>query len=163
MDSSLRASALGLARELIRVDTSNPPGRETAAAELIRDWLAERGIASELIGPDPTRLNLISRIEGSGQGPSLMLMAHTDVVPAPLENWTVDPFGGVIADGWLIGRGAVDMKNELAARVAAFAEFAAGGTRPRGDVVLVAEADEERNVSDVGMSWLVRELSLIHI
>lgn len=157
MDNSPGARALELARELIRVDTSNPPGRETAAAELIRDWLSEQGIASELIGPDPKRLNLISRIEGSGQGPSLMLMAHTDVVPAPLENWTVDPFGGVIADGWLIGRGAVDMKNELAARVAAFAAFASEGRQPRGDVVLVAEADEERNVSDVGMSWLVRE------
>lgn len=86
-----------------------------------------------------------------------MLMAHTDVVPAPAENWTVDPFAGVTRDGWLIGRGAVDMKNELAARVSAFAAFAAEGRRPRGDLVLVAEADEERNVSDVGMSWLVRE------
>lgn len=146
-----------LAASLIRVDTSNPPGRETAAAELIRGWLADRGIASELVGPDPERLNLVSRIEGSGQGPSLMLMAHTDVVPAPLDNWTVGPFDGVVTDGWLIGRGAVDMKNELAARVAAFAAFAVEGRTPRGDVVLVAEADEERNVSDVGMSWLARE------
>ncbi len=153
----LGRETLELAASLIRVDTSNPPGRETAAAELIRDWLAERGIASELTGPDPERLNLVSRIEGNGDGPSLMLMAHTDVVPAPLENWTVGPFDGVVSDGWLIGRGAVDMKNELAARVAAFAAFAAEGTQPRGDVVLVAEADEERNVSDVGMSWLARE------
>lgn len=153
----LARETVELAASLIRVDTSNPPGGETAAARLISDWLAERGIESELVGPDPKRLNLVSRIEGRGEGPSLMLMAHTDVVPAPLENWTVDPFEGVIRDGWLIGRGAVDMKNELAARVAAFAAFAREGRQPRGDLVLVAEADEERNVSDVGMSWLARE------
>ena len=153
----LGQETLDLAAALIRVDTSNPPGRETAAAILIRDWLTERGLVSELIGPDPDRLNLVSRIKGRGEGPSLMLMAHTDVVPAPLENWTVGPFDGVVEDGWLVGRGAVDMKNELAARVASFAAFAAEGRQPRGDVVLIAEADEERNVSDVGMSWLARE------
>lgn len=156
MSSDLGRETIELAAALIRVDTSNPPGRETVAAELLRDWLAERGVVSELIGPDPERLNLVSRIEGSG-GPSLMLMAHTDVVPAPPENWTVRPFDGTLRDGWLIGRGAVDMKNELAARVAAFAAFAAEGQQPRGDVVLIAESDEERNVSDVGMSWLARE------
>lgn len=157
VDSGLGRDAADLAAALIRVDTSNPPGRETAAAELIRDWLAERGIESEMVGPDPDRLNLVSRIKGNGQSPSLMLMAHTDVVPAPLENWTVGPFEGVERDGWLIGRGAVDMKNELAARVAAFAAFAGSGETPDGDLVLVAESDEERNVSDVGMSWLARE------
>lgn len=155
--ATLQKEVLELATALIRVDTSNPPGRETAAATLIRDWLAVRGIESELFGPDPERLNLVSRISGRGDGPSLMLMAHTDVVPAPLENWTVGPFDGVVENGWLIGRGAVDMKNELAARVAAFAAFARSGSQPRGDLVLVAESDEERNVSDVGMSWLVRE------
>lgn len=157
MSEGLASDALELARALIRVDTSNPPGRETAAAELIRDWLAGRGIESELIGPDPERLNLVSRIEGTGEAPSLMLMAHTDVVPAPADHWTVDPFGGVIEEGWLIGRGAVDMKNELAARIAAFAAFVAQGRKPLGDLVLIAESDEERNVSDVGMSWIARE------
>ncbi|MCB0870703.1 MAG: M20/M25/M40 family metallo-hydrolase [Solirubrobacterales bacterium] len=156
-EGELAGETVALAEALIRVDTSNPPGRETAAAELIRDWLAARGIESELVGPDPDRLNLVSRIEGTGDAPSLMLMAHTDVVPAPTENWTVPPFDAVNRDGWLIGRGAVDMKNELAARVAAFAAFAASGVTPGGDLVLIAEADEERNVSDVGMSWLVRE------
>ena len=86
-----------------------------------------------------------------------MLMAHTDVVPAPPEGWTVPPFGGVVRDGHLIGRGAADMKGELAARAVALAEYARSGERPAGDVVLVAEADEERNTADVGMSWLVRE------
>lgn len=157
MAISLRRDTLALARDLIRVDTSNPPGSETAAARLIAGWLADRGIESELVGPDPERLNLVARIRGSGEGPSIMLLAHTDVVPAPATDWTVPPFEGVERDGHLVGRGAVDMKNELAARVVAFAAFAAEAGTPPGDVVLVAESDEERNVSDVGMSWLVRE------
>lgn len=155
--AGLRGETLALARALIRLDTSNPPGNETAAARLIRDWLADRGVESELAGPDPERLSLIARIPGSGEGPSIMLMAHTDVVPAPAAGWTVPPFEAIERDGQLIGRGAVDMKNELAARVAAFAAFAAEAGTPPGDVVLVCESDEERNISDVGMSWLVRE------
>ena len=154
---SLREEAVELTRELIRIDTSNPPGRETAAAELLAGYLSDAGAESELVGPDPERLNLIARIAGDGSGPSIMLMAHTDVVPAPDTNWTVPPFAGELRDGRVIGRGAADMKGELAARVAAFAELSRSGETPPGDVVLVAEADEERNVSDVGMSWLVRE------
>lgn len=153
----LRSETLKLARDLIRIDTSNPPGRETSAARHLQGWLAVRGIESELIGPDPNRLNLVARLAGSGEAPSIMLLAHTDVVPAPAENWTVPPFAGVERNGCLVGRGAVDMKNELAARAVAFAAFAAEAVTPRGDVVLVAESDEERNVSDVGMSWLARE------
>jgi acetylornithine deacetylase/succinyl-diaminopimelate desuccinylase-like protein len=153
----LEAEVVGLARDLIRIDTSNPPGNETPAAELLADYLRGAGIECELDGPDPERLNLIARLPGTGDGPSLMLMAHTDVVPAPLANWTVPPFDATLRDGHLVGRGAVDMKNELAARAVALAGFARSGQRPGGDVVLVAESDEERNTSDVGMSWLVRE------
>ncbi len=155
--TDLRDEVVALARDLIRIDTSNPPGGETPAAEMVASYLRAAGVESELIGPDPRRLNLIARIEGSGDGPSLMLIAHTDVVPAPTAGWTVPPFEGRIRDGQLVGRGAVDMKNELAARVVAFAAFARSGVRPRGDIVIVAESDEERNTSDVGMSWLVRE------
>ena len=154
---SLRDETVELTRALIRLDTSNPPGRETMAAKLVADHLAAAGIESELIGPDPDRLNLVARIEGSGSGPSILLMAHTDVVPAPDADWTLPPFGAEIRDGRVVGRGAADMKGELAARVAAFAELGRRGVVPAGDVVLIAEADEERNTADVGMSWLVRE------
>ncbi len=153
----LETEVVNLARELIRIDTSNPPGNETPAAELLSTYLTEAGVENELVGPDPGRLNLIARIPGTGDGPSLMLMAHTDVVPAPPSNWTVPPFDATLRDGHLIGRGAVDMKNELAARAVAVANFARSGVRPRGDIVLIAESDEERNTADVGMSWLVRE------
>ena len=155
--AELREEVIGLTRELIRIDTSNPPGNETAAAEHLAAYLATAGVESELIGPDSSRLNLVARIPGTGEGPSVMLMAHTDVVPAPTDNWTVPPFEGVERDGRMVGRGAADMKGELGARAVAMAAFARRGARPRGDVVLVAESDEERNVADVGMSWLVRE------
>lgn len=154
--SALGEEAVALAQELIRIDTSNPPGNETAAAELLAGYLERSGVAAELTGPDPARLNLVARIEG-GDGPSLALCAHTDVVPAPPEGWSVPPFEGRVEGGRLIGRGATDMKNELAARAAAFAACARSGERPAGDVVLIAQADEEANVSDIGMSWLMRE------
>jgi acetylornithine deacetylase/succinyl-diaminopimelate desuccinylase-like protein len=156
-EAALHAEVVDLARALIRVDTSNPPGNETPAAELLAEYLRGAGVECELAGPDPARLNLVARVRGSGDGPSLMLLAHTDVVPAPTAGWTVDPFGGTIRDGRLIGRGAADMKGELAARAAALAAYARSGERPGGDLVLVAESDEERNTADVGLSWLVRE------
>ncbi len=153
----LRDEVVGLAQELIRVDTSNPPGNETPAAELLADYLRGAGVECELIGPDPERLNLVARIEGRGRAPSLMLMGHTDVVPAPAANWTVPPFEARLRESRLIGRGALDMKSELAARAVAVARLSRSGERPNGDVVLIAESDEERNTAGVGMSWLVRE------
>lgn len=156
-EPSVEQEVVGLARDLIRIDTSNPPGNETPAAELLRDYMEAAGAECELTGPDPERLNLIARVRGSGSGPSLMLMGHTDVVPAPAGNWTVPPFEGVVRDGTMYGRGVADMKGELAARAVAVARLARSGRVPAGDVVLVAESDEERNQSDVGMTWLVRE------
>lgn len=146
-----------LTRDLIRIDTSNPPGRETPAAKLLLDYMSEAGAECELAGPDPERLNLIARVRGAGTGPSLMLLGHTDVVPAPAGNWSVPPFEGTIRDGTMYGRGVADMKGELAARAVAVARLARSGRVPAGDVVLIAESDEERNVADVGMPWLVRE------
>ncbi len=146
-----------LTRDLIRLDTSNPPGRETPAAEMLAEYLRGAGVECELVGPDPDRLNVVGRVIGTGSSPSIMLMGHIDVVPAPVADWTVPPFDAVVRDGQLVGRGAVDMKGEVAARAAAVAELARRGEPPAGDVVFVAESDEEANVSDVGMSWLVRE------
>jgi acetylornithine deacetylase/succinyl-diaminopimelate desuccinylase-like protein len=156
-DSALGDEVVELAQALIRLDTSNPPGNETPAAELLAAYLNAAGVDCELIGPDPERLNLVARIPGAADGPSLMLMAHTDVVPAPPEDWTVPPFEGRLDGTRLIGRGAADMKGELAARAVAFAAVARSGEALAGDLVLVAEADEERGGADVGMSWVVRE------
>ena len=131
-DSRLRDEVVGLAQELIRLDTSNPPGNETPAAKLLAEYLRGAGVDCELLGPDPARLNLVARISGDGGGPSVMLLAHTDVVPAPIAGWSVGPFDGTVRDGLLVGRGAADMKGELAARAVALAAFARVRRTPGG-------------------------------
>jgi acetylornithine deacetylase/succinyl-diaminopimelate desuccinylase-like protein len=155
-ERGLRDEAVGLLRDLIRVDTSNPPGRETAAAVLLKEYLEANGVKCELIAKEPDRANLVARIPGTGDGPSLGLVGHTDVVPAEEPDWTHPPFSGhVDGDGYLWGRGAVDMKNETATRAVTMAILAREGFRPRGDLLFFAEADEENGADAVGMVWLV--------
>src|SRR3954453_16902751 len=157
-ERDLRDEATALLRDLIRADTSNPPGHETAAATLLRDYLEGSGVACELVARDPDRANLIARIPGTGDGPSLALLGATDVVPAAPAGWTHPPFAGHLdADGYVWGRGAVDMKNETASRAVAMAVLAREGFTPHGDLVFIAEADEEDGTEEVGLAWLVRE------
>jgi acetylornithine deacetylase/succinyl-diaminopimelate desuccinylase-like protein len=162
----LLAAALGdglldevvdLTRALIRVDTTNPPGNETLGAEVLEAYLARNGVQSERIARDPRRANLIARVRGHGTGPSLALAGHTDVVYADPADWTVPPFAGEVRDGHLWGRGALDMKGQTAASAVALAVLARSGHVPNGDVLLIAEADEEDGTDAVGMSWLVGE------
>ncbi len=150
---SLRDEVLRVARDLIRVDTTN--GNETEAAAYLRDYLAESGVEAQLVARDPARANLVARLPGTGDAPSLAYVGHLDVVPADARDWTHPPFEAVLDGGWLFGRGAVDMKNEVAARCVAFAELARTGFRPRGDLWLVMVADEEDGAADVGMRWLL--------
>ncbi len=157
-EQDLRDEALALARDLIRVDTSNPPGRETPAALVLRDYLEANGVPCELVARDPDRANLVARLPGSGDGPSLALLGHTDVVPADPRDWTHPPFAAhVDEDGFLWGRGAVDMKNETASRAVTMAVLARAGFRPRGDLVFIAESDEEDGRDGLGLNWLVQE------
>jgi acetylornithine deacetylase/succinyl-diaminopimelate desuccinylase-like protein len=154
--TELRDEATTLLRDLIRVDTSNPPGRETPAALVVRDYLEANGVACELVARDPERANVIARIRGSGDGPSLALLGHTDVVPADAEDWSHDPFDADLdEDGYVWGRGACDMKNELATRCVAIAALARSGFVPRGDLLLISQADEEDGTDLVGMPWLL--------
>jgi acetylornithine deacetylase/succinyl-diaminopimelate desuccinylase-like protein len=157
-ERELRDEATALLRALLRIDTSNPPGNETPAALLLKDHLEAAGVASELVARTPGRANLVARIPGTGDGPSLALLGHTDVVPADPAGWRHPPFAGHLDDdGYLWGRGAVDMKNETATRAVAMAVLARSGFRPRGDLVFIAEADEEDGAEAVGLTWLVRE------
>ncbi len=162
--AALHQEVLALTRALIRVDTSNAPehalghrpGNETAAAEILHDYLAGAGVAVELVAREEHRANVVARIPGTGDAPSLAFVGHTDVVPADPQDWTHPPFAAVVDDdGWLHGRGAIDMKNEVAARAVAMAELARSGFRPRGDLWLLAVADEEDGTADVGMRWLL--------
>jgi acetylornithine deacetylase/succinyl-diaminopimelate desuccinylase-like protein len=149
---SLRDEVTDLLQRLIRVDTTNPPGNETAAAELLRDYLQGSGVACQLIAKVPERANLVARIPG-GSGPSLLLLSHTDVVLADPAEWSVPPFAGELRDGMVWGRGALDMKSQVAANAVAIASLAREGFRPSGDLIFAATADEE--VGDgFGLEWL---------
>jgi acetylornithine deacetylase/succinyl-diaminopimelate desuccinylase-like protein len=154
--ATLRTEAVELLQALIRLDTVNPPGNETAAAELLREYLAESGVACDLHAREPDRANLVARIPGSGGGPRLALLTHTDTVLADAAEWQRDPWCGEVVEDEVWGRGALDMKGHVAAAAVAVASLAREGFRPRGDLIFVAAADEEVGV-DVGLQWLVRE------
>jgi acetylornithine deacetylase/succinyl-diaminopimelate desuccinylase-like protein len=143
-----------LAQRLIRLDTTNPPGNETLAAELLRDYLEAAGVECRLYARTPERANLVARIPGSGDGPSLALLSHTDVVLADASEWERDPFGGELVDGTVWGRGALDMKGEVAASAVALATLAHEGWRGSGDLIFIAAADEEVGAG-FGLHWLV--------
>jgi acetylornithine deacetylase/succinyl-diaminopimelate desuccinylase-like protein len=157
-DAALREETTALLRELVRIDTSNPPGGETPAALLLKDYLETAGVECELVAKVPERANLIARIRGRGQGPSLAFLGHTDVVPADARDWTHPPFSGHLDDeGYLWGRGALDMKDETAVRAVTMAILARSGFVPQGDLVFIAQADEEDGTEAVGLSWLTGE------
>ena len=153
---SLRDEATELLQELIRLDTVNPPGNETLAAELLREYLAGSGVRAELIARVPERANLVARIPGRGDGPTLLLLCHTDTVLADPAEWRRDPWSGDLVDGEVWGRGALDMKGQAAAGAVAIASLARDGFEPAGDLIYAATADEEVG-DDFGLSWLCRE------
>ena len=152
---TLREEVTALLQGLLRLNTVNPPGNETIAAELLRDYLEQSEIPCELVGRSPDRLNLVARLPG-GDGPSLAFLAHTDTVRADPEEWARDPWSGDLVDGEIWGRGALDMKDQVAASAVAFASLWREGFRPPGDLILALTADEEVN-DDYGLAWLVKE------
>jgi acetylornithine deacetylase/succinyl-diaminopimelate desuccinylase-like protein len=154
--STLRQEVTELLQELIRIDTTNPPGNETAAAELLRDYLEDAGVSCELYAKIPERANLVARIPGRGAGPKLLFLSHTDVVLADASEWSADPFGGELRDGEIWGRGALDMKGQVAAEAVAIASLAREGFEPAGDLIFCATADEEVGAG-FGASWLCEE------
>lgn len=148
--------ALALLQGLLRIDTTNPPGNERAAAEALAASLREDGIEPVLLDAAPGRTNLVARLPARGTpvGGPLLLAAHLDVVPAERERWERDPFGGEIADGFVWGRGAIDMKNFAAMAAIVMKRLARAGTPLRRDLVLAAVADEEMGC-DLGSRFLV--------
>ena len=150
---SLRQEATELLQELIRVDTVNPPGNETRAAELLREYLGDHGVESELFAKVPERANLVARIPGKGKGPRLVLLSHTDTVLADPAEWELDPWSGELREGQIWGRGALDMKGQVAASAVAIASLAREGFEPGGDLIFAACADEEVGAG-FGLQWL---------
>jgi acetylornithine deacetylase/succinyl-diaminopimelate desuccinylase-like protein len=155
--AELGAEAVSLLQQLIRIDTSNPPGNETEAQRVLREPLAEAGFECELPAAVPDRPNLVARLRGESQGPVLCLLSHVDTVPADPSDWTSDPWSGELRDGEVWGRGALDMKSQVAAEVAAAVSLARSGWRPpAGDLLVVVTADEERGAK-LGARWLCEE------
>ena len=144
-----------LLSRLIQIDTSNPPGNETAVAEFMRAWFREAGLEGEILGEPADRRSFVLRLQGQRPGPSLLLLAHEDVVPANAADWQVPPFSGLIKDDYVWGRGAVDIKNLVAAHAVAVKRLAASGADFAGTVTYACTADEEEG-SVGGARWLVK-------
>jgi acetylornithine deacetylase/succinyl-diaminopimelate desuccinylase-like protein len=153
----LGREAVELLQRLIRFNTVNPPGNEEQAQLHLRDLLAAAGWECELLAREEGRPNLVARLRGEADGPVLALICHVDTVSADPADWTHDPWGGDLDDGYVWGRGALDMKDQVAAEVAACARLARDGWRPRrGDLLFVATADEETG-AEAGAQWLCSE------
>ena len=147
-----------LHQELVRIPSVNtgamPTGDETPVCEYVRDWLAEDGIESEILGRTPERGNIIARIEGEDPAARLMFMSHTDVVPVEeADKWTFPPFSATVHDGRIYGRGASDCKGLLAAQMVAMRLLKRNGVRLRHSLVLCSGADEEHG-GRYGFGWL---------
>jgi len=145
-----------LLQDLIRFDTSNPPGNERPCLEFVASTLAEAGIESQFLAREADRPNLIARVRGAGEASPLLLYGHVDVVPARAEGWTYQPFSGDVIDGVIWGRGALDMKGGVAMLIAALLTVAGRASPPATDLILVLTSDEERG-SRLGAKFLVDE------
>jgi acetylornithine deacetylase/succinyl-diaminopimelate desuccinylase-like protein len=154
MEPQFEAQAVELLQRLIRFHTVNPPGDERPAAEFLEATLSDAGFACELLGASEERPNLVARLKGAADGPTLCLLSHIDTVLADPDAWTHDPWSGDLADGCVWGRGALDMKSQTAAEVAAAAGLARSGWRPdRGELLVVCLVDEETGGAQ-GAQWI---------
>jgi len=156
--SALGEEAIALLRRYLTIDTSNPPGNETAGVVFLASLLEKEGIATEIAEPAPGRGNLTARLLGSGRRPGLVLHHHVDVVPADARHWSVDPFGGAVEGGFIYGRGALDMKAVGIIQLLALVALKRARVPLEGDVVLLATADEEEE-SIFGAEFVARHRS----
>ena len=141
--------------DLIRIDTTNPPGGETAAANAVARKLGADGIAAEVLESSPGRGNLHARLAGTGGGRPVVLLSHLDVVPADPRGWRVPPFSGLRRDGQVYGRGALDAKGLTAIELMTLIALKRSGQPLARDVILLATADEETG-GKAGAGWLVK-------
>jgi acetylornithine deacetylase/succinyl-diaminopimelate desuccinylase-like protein len=149
-----RDEAVKFLGDLVKIDTSNPPGNETRAAEYIKGVLAAENIPAQIYESAPGRGNLVARLKGNGKKKPLLLMAHLDVVGVERDKWTVDPFGAIIKDGYLYGRGSVDDKSMDAANLEVFLLLHRMKILLDRDVILLSEAGEE-GTTQFGIDFMV--------
>lgn len=140
----------------IRVDTVNPPGNETSGAEFLKTYLDKAGISSQILELEPRRGNLVARIKSNGKKKPLLLMGHIDVVGVEREKWSVDPFAGVVKDGFIYGRGAADDKGMTAVCLQTILMLHRLKVPLDRDVIFLAEAGEE-SATTVGIDFMVEQ------
>ena len=139
---------------LLRTDTSNPPGNETAAASYLRRVLQSEGIEAELFALDPARANLVARLHGNGSKQPILVMGHTDVVGVQRDNWSVDPFSASAVDGYIYGRGSLDDKDNVTAALMLMLLLERAEVDLDRDVIFLAEAGEE-GTTRFGVDYMV--------
>src|SRR3954469_23489350 len=143
-----------LLQKLIQFNTVNPPGDEAAAQRFLKERLEAAGFECELLAAVEGRPNLVARLRGPSDGPSLCYLGHVDTVLADPADWSVDPWSGEVKDGCVWGRGALDMKSQVAAEIAAVTALCDEGWRPEsGELMVIVTADEEAGAVH-GAKWL---------
>ena len=153
--NDVTAEVVSILRDYLRIDTTNPPGNEQVGAEFLASLLEAEGYQVEYREAGPGRVSMRTRLEGRGAHRPLMLLNHTDVVPAQPEFWDIDPFAAEIRDDHIWGRGALDMKGMGVLELLVMLLFKRHGLIPDRDIVYLAVADEEAG-SSMGMEWLDR-------
>ena len=149
--------AISLLRDFLRINTTNPPGNEEEAILFLEAILTEGGMPAEVYLSAPKRANLVARIKGRKKGKPIILLSHVDVVPAREEEWQVDPFGGEVRDGYVYGRGAIDMKSQTICHLLSFLHLHKKGVIPERDIIFLATGDEEVG-GKVGAEFMVNKV-----
>ena len=149
-----REEAVKTLQDLVRIDTSNPPGNESKVAEYLKSQLEKEGVTAEIVALEPARGNVIARLKGSGKKKPILLMGHEDTVGIERDKWTVDPFAAVIKDGYIYGRGSLDDKSGVTAMFQVFRMIARQKVPLDRDIIFLAEAGEEGG-PPVGIDFLV--------
>jgi acetylornithine deacetylase/succinyl-diaminopimelate desuccinylase-like protein len=149
--------AIKLLSDLIKIDTSNPPGNEEAAVQFIEAQLQQEGIKAQVFSPEPRRANILARLKGKKRGSPVVLLGHLDVVPAHDEGWVVPPFSGAVQDGFIYGRGAIDMKSQVVCQLLSFIGIHREGILPERDLIFLATADEEAS-GKMGAEYMLEKV-----
>ena len=157
MAAALEEETADVLARLIRFKTVNPPGDERECQEWLAAYLTDAGLEVELTGAEPERPNLVARLKGDEPGPVLGYLSHVDTVLADPDDWTLDPWSGETRDGFLWGRGALDMKSQTAAEVVAAATLARQGWRPAGGELKVISVVDEEVGGRLGAQWLTEQ------
>src|SRR5262245_16758189 len=153
----LKAEILQHYRALVQINSSSPPGNETKVVEYLKKVLDAEGIPSKTFAQDSNRANLVARLKGNGTKKPLLILAHTDVVPVDRSKWPVDPFGAVMKDGYIWGRGSIDDKDKLVAMLTTMILMKRTGTVLDRDLIFLAEAGEEADPTGVGIDFMVKQ------